>query len=404
MFDFDFSSFFVPLVTIGGPAKFSAAQQISGITIDRPYTVNNGRYQFSFNVEGFYLANNTFSVLPSYYPQNGSDSNVYVNEIAYSLTGLYATRLSSVVSTSSPVDSTEIADFNNDGYSDIFIGDTGYDGGAFAGGQNHLLFGSATGFVDMTANLPVKLDYTHSATVADIDSDGDVDIFVGNLAWKDSMLDPYLLINDGQGNFTEQKIPNARHYTSSLFSDLDADGTPELILGGDNVPSVIMKYVDGAYVLSETLDGVANRVKTDVVTADLNHDGRPEILFSSTSYAPFYKGTYVDVYTQNDGKYTLSQTINVSDTTWNGKFYVTDVNDDTYLDVVSTGNRSDTKILINDGNSLTVDDTFIAPWTNTATVEMLDINGDGHLDFVYTAMVTPTALNTQSLGVFVMFG
>lgn len=390
-------------------AILSAPIQIKGIVIERPFTVSNDVYRFDFSLDQFYLANGIFSITPSYFPVNGTDQTKYVPEFAYRLGAeLTATKVASVISTQHPRD-VVVADFNGDGVEDVYIADHGYDAQPFAGGQSKLLFGSASGFADATQSLPQKLEFNHSATAADIDKDGDIDIFVGNLAWQDSMKDPYFLINDGRGKFTERYIFeagfNARRYTSSLLFDLDRDGSPELILGGDNAPSVIMKYVDGIFRLSQTLSGPTNRVKTSVLTGDLDGDGDIEIVFSSTSYDPFYEGTQIEIYEQNNGKFVLNETFSrtvVSETNWNKNLYLTDINRDGKLDLISTGRE--TKILLNDGASFVIDKTVLPLEQFVSVVEMWDINSDGRLDLVYTQRLPNSPPNIQSVGVFVMLG
>ena len=44
-----------------------------------------------------------------------------------------------------------------------------------------LLSDGATGFINATDRLPQTFDFTHSATVGDIDHDGDVDIIAMNI-------------------------------------------------------------------------------------------------------------------------------------------------------------------------------------------------------------------------------
>lgn len=394
-------------------AKFSAAQKIEGIQITVPYSQVGDKFTFDFTIEAFYVVGTRLSVLKSFFPVNTSVSGKYGDEFAYSLSGNNATKLNSVASTSHPR-TLEVADFNKDGYKDVFIGDHGYDAGDFPGGQNKLLMGSATGLTAAPNNIPTKLDFTHSTAVADIDGDGDVDIFVGNIAWKPSMEMPYFLINNGQGVFTSRNLfqsdDSAGVYTASEFADLDGDGAPELILGGDKIDSVILRYTSGQYVKWQPLTGSGEfekkiKIITDVLVSDLNKDGKSEIVMTWTNSAPFYQGTFVDILHQVDGKYTIKTTIPIAEKRWNSKLHVTDVNGDSFPDIVSTGYIPDTKILINDGKDFKIDTTFVAPWdTQFAGVEMWDVNNDGKLDFIFTkqdAQITP---NTLNVGVYVMFG
>jgi hypothetical protein len=84
-----------------------------------------------------------------------------------------------------------IADFNADRRNDIFVADHGYDAMPFAGHPNTLALSTAEGkLVDASGNLPPESGFSHSATAADVDRDGDVDLYVGNLCCGDAPPDP----------------------------------------------------------------------------------------------------------------------------------------------------------------------------------------------------------------------
>ena len=368
-----------------------------------------------FTIESFYVVGNRISFLRTFFPQNVTKPDVYGEEFAYTLisniSSTFSTKESSVVSTSHPADMIEIADFNRDGFKDVFIGDSGYDAGlSRVGGQNKLLFGSENGLIDKSSNIPNLKDFTHSTAISDIDSDGDIDIYIGNAT---SFPSPYFLINDGSGKFERRDLFadgfKASSYTASEFAVLDGDGVPELVLGGDTAlgspSSIILRYANGNYAVSKTLD-TAGLIVADISIADLNGDGKKEIVMSTTSAEPFYKGTIIRIYGQTGGDFARTETFVVSEQRWNSKLYVIDVNGDGLLDIVSTGlSTPDTKILINDGKTFKFDESFKAPWDPVWTgVEMWDVNNDGKLDFIFTKQEQQITPKTLNVGVYVMFG
>ena len=96
-----------------------------------------------------------------------------------------------------------IEDFNGDGRPDIFLVNHGLEAvRPFPGEQNRLLLSGPDGKLrDVTAeNLPQFSDFSHGASAADIDGDGDIDLWINNLGGGNAP--SYLMVNDGTGKFT----------------------------------------------------------------------------------------------------------------------------------------------------------------------------------------------------------
>lgn len=157
-----------------------------------------------------------------------------------------------------------IADFNGDGRPDAFVADHGMDGSPWPGYQNTLILSASGGkLVDATANLPQVYDFTHSAAAADVNGDGAVDLYVGNV-YGANMVPPRILLNDGTGHFTvatgllpaAQADLNQTQYTGSAFADVNGDAHPDLILSAEvGTPQSVVLINDGTghFTLSRTL-------------------------------------------------------------------------------------------------------------------------------------------------------
>ncbi len=132
--------------------------------------------------------------------------------------------------------------------------------------------------------------YTPTSTVrpADIDGDGDQDLFIG-IRHGEAYGDPVggiLLENDGSGRFrdvTEHVIPGvhsselkAAGITDAEWGDLDQDGQQDLIVVGEWIPLTI--FLNRGGVLEKVESDVAGLAGTSgwwqsVELADLNEDG-----------------------------------------------------------------------------------------------------------------------------------
>ncbi len=247
-----------------------------------------------------------------------------------------------------------LADFNGDGRTDMFFADQGMDTDPFPGYQNTLVLSAPGGkMVDATANLPQQWDQTHSAAAADIDGDGDVDLYVGNLGGGYRL--PDILLNDGSGHFEigvgllppAQRDLSENWYTASAFADVNSDGFPDLILGQGERPHSHVLINDGTGHFTQLATPLPNppwapgRHSLDIVAADITGDGYQDLFVSCTRGS--YAGRWVQVLINNG--------------------------DGTFRD------ESATRLPQQDNYS---------PWP--AWIDLLDLDGDGHLDLLLAPM------------------
>ncbi|MEO8766654.1 MAG: VCBS repeat-containing protein [Ginsengibacter sp.] len=177
-------------------------------------------------------------------------------------------------------------DANNDGYVDLYVvsGGNEYENGNPALGD-HLYINDGKGhFSEGGKALPELFFNKSTVSVADVDRDGDMDIFIGGLAnakiygYAQSS---WLLLNDGSGHFkvADEKVINLKDIgitTTSSFADLNKDGWPDLVVTGEWMPLKIYLNNKGVFRESDIFESTGLWQK--VYTTDINGDGNMDIL------------------------------------------------------------------------------------------------------------------------------
>ncbi len=125
--------------------------------------------------------------------------------------------------------------------------------------QDRLYINDGTGsFSKSKKRIPGMLSSGSCVRSADIDNDGDVDLFVGGRLTPGLYpIAPrsYILENDGRGNFhdvTEEKnadLLNPGMVTDALWTDFSGDGLPDLILVGEWIP--VRLFLNSGSTLAE---------------------------------------------------------------------------------------------------------------------------------------------------------
>jgi hypothetical protein len=262
-----------------------------------------------------------------------------------------------------------LGDYNNDGELDIFVAGHGYDQPPFPG-EHPLLFLTTANGLEYSSNLESYSGFFHAAASADIDNDGDIDIFVA-----DSQ-SPFFLINDGTGNFSRNtdrltsEVNGKPLFTAELI-DIDKDGYIDLIVAGhefEGMDTIIYWGSSRGTYLSTSktvLPSVAGQgIILDIDSEDINNDGNKDILLTRTGGGNtnfltmgFYIGYYLQLILNNGNHQFTDTTNNISSNSdlngaWIDWVRIQDVNNDGYLDIIEDNASERGLIWLNDGSGV----------------------------------------------------
>jgi hypothetical protein len=143
------------------------------------------------------------------------------------------TRAAGVAEPAAPSQAALFADFDSDGWLDLYVGNESLSEMRGSSHPSQLFLGTASGtFRDATTAAGVRTDrYAKGVTAGDYDADGDMDLYVSNIGAN------RLYRNDGAGRFTDVAAaagveqPDGRSFATWFF-DHDNDGRLDLWVGG----------------------------------------------------------------------------------------------------------------------------------------------------------------------------
>ena len=150
---------------------------------------------------------------------------------------------------------------------------------------DRLYINDGKGHFFISLNSIPKLNENKSCVaVADIDKDGDNDVFVGFLCDPGKYGIPqnsYLYLNDGKGKFTvadtkTMNLLNIGMVTSASFTDINNDGWPDLAVAGEWMPIKI--FINNHGKFAEIDIPQSTGLWQTISIADANGDGYPDIL------------------------------------------------------------------------------------------------------------------------------
>ncbi|GAB4032001.1 hypothetical protein GCM10028809_29330 [Spirosoma gilvum] len=293
------------------------------------------------------------------------------------------------------------ADIDKDGDLDLFI--TGLNNSDNP--ISELYTNDGTGKFNLKAGTGNPFTGVRSAATAfaDIDKDGDLDLFLAGAMLNDAPTSE-LYTNDGTGKFVKQSGSGytftAVRYSSVAFADVDKDDDPDLLISGNTTSSgndctTELYTNDGTGKFTKqtgegyTFTGIYN---SSVAFADIDKDGDLDLLISGLRIFSPYSAT-TELYTNDGtGKFT-KQTGPDSPFTGAGYSSVAfaDIDKDSDLDLLITGyfnfSTPISELYTNDGTGKFTKRTeagYIFTGVGYGSVAFADIDKDGAPDLLIT--------------------
>jgi hypothetical protein len=189
-------------------------------------------------------------------------------------------------------------DADGDGDQDLYVVSGGGEhktGSSFL--RDRLYKNDGAGNFSKASNaIPVLAENGQCVKAADIDGDGDLDLFVGGRGEAGRYPKPaksFLLQNDGKGNFKDITSANAPEMTNAgmvsdaIFTDYDGDKDLDLIAVGEWMPITI--FTNDSGVFKKSVVEKSGGWWWTIAEGDFNKDGAPDYIVGNMGKNHKYK-------------------------------------------------------------------------------------------------------------------
>jgi len=292
------------------------------------------------------------------------------------------------------ISSVTAADFNNDGNPDLAVGKhRGPAAGYGLQGDIYILLGDGTGAFGVPVTFGI-VDGPNALVVDDFNSDGNLDLAVGNLG-ADTIS---VLLGDGSGGFAPQSLFVVGESPNAIASnDFNGDGKVDLAITKREPDAIAILFGNGNGVFGAPRAYSSNKIGTrGLVVADFNSDGRSDSAVTNTL------GNSVSIFLADGlGGFEPANDFPVGGNPFG--VAAADFNSDgkTDLVVTTTDSNSSTNnvfVLYGDGLGHLSIPNIIAQVSSAWSVAANDLNNDGHPDIAVPDNVSNTVVVILNTG------
>ncbi|MEZ4908269.1 MAG: CRTAC1 family protein [Saprospiraceae bacterium] len=252
------------------------------------------------------------------------------------------------------------ADFNNDGYTDIFTCGLFEENNLYLNNRNYFNNRSIEWGV-LKKNDDKFQNLNLGTTSADIDNDGDEDIYITSLNGKNT-----ILLNQSNKKFINYSeiskgIGKANDRTNaSIFGDVDNDGDLDLFITNENNTNRL--YLNnGAGIFSEYTNNAGLYTKEGGMGcsfADIDNDGDLDLYVANWSKENIlYKNKFIESGSLYFENITLNSHTGGDNFENSNSVVFSDINNDGFLDLFVGNKLNSNRLYINERNCIFSDST-----------------------------------------------